>query len=109
MDKVIKDMTKEVLLGTIDTVVSGYLRQRALKGGAEPEDPLDGKWLDPLALAAKSVMDGVLRKEIKGMLQEELSVVHPEKETVMKDYLLEASFIPYFNNVLLKDILRETA
>ena len=54
-------------------------------------------------------MDGVLRKEIKGMLQEELSVIHPEKETVMKDYLLEASFIPYFNNVLLKDILRETA
>ena len=27
----------------------------------------------------------------------------------MKDYLLEASFIPYFNNVLLKDMVRETA
>tara|TARA_B110000285_G_C15089376_1_gene598179 strand:- start:912 stop:1112 length:201 start_codon:yes stop_codon:yes gene_type:complete len=26
MDKVLKDMTKEVLLGTIDTVVSSYLR-----------------------------------------------------------------------------------
>ena len=26
MDKVVKDMAKEVLLGTIDTVVSGYLR-----------------------------------------------------------------------------------
>lgn len=34
---------------------------------------------------------------------------NPNKNTVMKDYLLEASFIPYFNNVLLKDILRETA
>lgn len=36
-------------------------------------------------------------------------MVHEEKDTVLKDYLLEASFIPYFNNVLLKDVVRETA
>jgi hypothetical protein len=28
---------------------------------------------------------------------------------VMKDYLLEASFIPYFNNVMLRNMVRETA
>jgi hypothetical protein len=65
--------------------------------------------LDPLALAAKSVMDGVLRKEIKGIVQNELSVIAPENVTVMKDYLLEASFIPYFNNVMLRNMVRETA
>lgn len=54
-------------------------------------------------------MNDVLRKEIKGMLQNELNVVDDNKDTVMKDYLLEASFIPYFNNVLLKDVVRETA
>ena len=54
-------------------------------------------------------MDGVLRKEIKGIVQNELSVIAPEKDTVMKDYLLEASFIPYFNNVMLRNMVRETA
>jgi hypothetical protein len=109
MDKVVKDMTKEVLLGTIDTVVSQYLRQRALKGGKDPNDPLDGKYLDPLALAANSLMNDVLRKEIRGMLKNELGIVEDKQDTILKDYLLEASFIPYFNNVLLKDIIRETA
>lgn len=54
-------------------------------------------------------MDGVLRKEIKSIVQTELSVIAPEKDTVMKDYLLEASFIPYFNNVMLRNMVRETA
>ena len=107
MDKILYEMTKEVLRDTIDTVVGQYIRKRAMKGIEDPEDIFDAKSLDPLAQATKSVMDGVLRKELTGLLKEELTEVG--EETILKDYVLEASFIPYFNNVLLKQMVEETA
>ena len=41
MDKVLLEMSREVLRETIDTVVSQYLRKRALRGIEDPDDPLD--------------------------------------------------------------------
>ena len=78
-----------------------------MKGIEDPEDIFDAKTDDPLALATKSVIDNVLRKEMRTLLKEELT--HVGEETILKDYVLEASFIPYFNNVLLRQMVEETA
>lgn len=71
------------------------------------EDPLD-QYLDPLTRAAKQVMDDFIRWEIRFILQQEIN--NPQKPgTLMNDYLLEGSFYVWFNNVLLKKLIRDVA
>lgn len=71
MDKVIRDMTKEVLNASINTLVNQFMRQRATRYTRKAidydqnvadhllEDPLESK-LDPLSGVAKSIMDSLI-------------------------------------------------
>ena len=61
MDKVLRNMIREVLNSTIDTLISNYLRKRVL---TEDEDEYYS-YLDPIQMASKSMLDNVMRQEIK--------------------------------------------
>lgn len=107
MDKVMRDMTREVLNSSINTLVNQFMRQRATKYSRKAivydqkaaddllEDPLESK-LDPLSAVAKSIMDSLIKKTLTNMLKEDISDTH-ERGTLGNQYLIEASFISYFN------------
>jgi len=59
------------------------------------EDPLESR-LDPLSAVAKSIMDSLIKKTLANMLKEDISDTF-EKGTLGNQYLIEASFITYFN------------
>jgi len=88
------------------------MRLRALKPGQEDEadDPLENL-LDPLSRASKQVMDDLIRGQIRGLLKHEIcSYGRPGTQgTLMDQYLVEASFQPYFTNHLLRPQVRAVA
>lgn len=105
IEKVIREMAREALSSTIDTLVSNYMRQRVLTG-PELSDPFESslRRFDPVTLAARNMLDKIVREETTKLVKNEIT--HVDKDTIIKDYMLEASFIPYFNNVMMKNMLR---
>ena len=80
MDKVMRDMTREVLNSSINTLVSQFMRKRATKYTSKAiaydqskaddllEDPFESR-LDPLSAVAKSIMDSLIKKTLTNMLK----------------------------------------
>ena len=101
-------MTREALSTTIDNLVSTYMRKRVLTG-PEISDPFESsvRRFDPVTLAARNMLDKIVKEETTKLVKHEIT--HVDKDTVMKDYLMEASFIPYFNNVMLRNVMRHVA
>jgi len=77
------------------------MRKRALGHDRyREEDPLE-QYMDPLSLAAKQVLDDFIRWEIRFILEEEIT--QPNKPgSLINEYMLEASFYPWFNNYLVR-------
>lgn len=108
LDGVLREMAREVVNAAINTMVSQFMRKRAIGPARyEEEDVLDN-YLDPLSLAAKSIMDDLIRWEIRFLLQDEMS--NPNKPgSLLNEYIIEGSFYPWFNNTLVKDQVRAVA
>ena len=53
-------------------------------------------------------MDSVLRQEIRYLLKQELNETQRKGSTI-NDYRIEAQFIPFYNNKLLKPLIFEVA
>ena len=49
------------------------------------------------------MLDDLLRGELTSLVKDELCQV--DKDTILKDYVIEASFIPYFNNVMMRTMI----
>lgn len=81
------------------------MRKRVLSG-PESADPLENsvRRFDPITLVARDMLDSVVKEEVTKLVKSEIG--HVDKDTIMRDYLFEASFIPYFNNIMLKNVLR---
>lgn len=99
-------MTREVISAAVNTTVSHYMRQRALKpsipralefqpNSLEDNDPIDFV-MDPLGRVSRHILDQFLRKELRSFIQEEVTEM-TGKGTVGNDYLVEAFFIPFFS------------
>lgn len=75
----------------------------------DTNDPLEKavRKFDPMGLAASNLLDGLIKREVTSLVKEEICKV--DKDTILNDYLFEARFIPYFNNVLLKNVVKEVA
>ena len=84
------------------------MRKRVLSG-PESDDPLERSVhrFNPVTLAARNILDNVVWEEVVKLVKSEIG--HVDKDTIMRDYLFEASFIPYFNNVMVKNVLRSVA
>ena len=67
--------------------------------------------MDPLSRAGKQVLDDYIRRVIRGMLKEELNYQpnNVKQSSVINDYMMQASFIPYFNNKMIKPLVRGVA
>lgn len=100
-------MTRDVINESVNTMVSQYMRQRATNPNhpraldytpstLDNEDPLD-QVLDPIARVGKSILDDLIRNELRFFIQSEVTEM-TRTGTVGNDYLLEAFFIPYFNH-----------
>ena len=101
-------MTREVINNSINTMVNQFMRKRALGYDRNGEDDVLERYLDPLSLAAKQVLDDFIRWEIRFILDKELTEVN-KPGTLISDYLLEGSFYPWFNNYLMRNEVREVA
>jgi len=53
------------------------------------------------------MLDTVVKEEVTKLVRNEMGNV--DKDTIIKDYLFEASFIPYFSNVMIKNQIRMVA
>lgn len=108
IEGVLRTMLREVLSTTIDSLVSQYMRKRVLSG-PEVTDPLENSVhrFNPVNLAARNMLDKIVREETVKLVKNEIN--HVDKDSIMRDYLFEASFIPYFNNVMLKNVIRGVA
>jgi hypothetical protein len=82
------------------------MHKKALKykdEDAAKQDPFGGPVLDPFTMLTRQMLDDILRREIKGMLRSELNQ-SDKKGTIISNYALEASFIPYFTIMLKKQM-----
>jgi hypothetical protein len=110
MDKVLRDMIRETVSASINTMINQYMRKRALKGRPEDDEDAINNVMDPIGLAARQILDDLLRKQITEVVREEVikpkhnetNSLQTNQRTIMSDYIMEASFINYFTNVLLK-------
>ena len=84
------------------------MRRRVLSG-PEVIDPLENSVhrFNPVNLAARNMLDKIIKEETVKLVKSEIG--HVDKDTIMRDYLFEASFIPFFNNVMLKNVVRGVA
>ena len=59
-------------------------------------------------MAASQILDDVLRKQIKSTLRQEFLEIN-QYGSIINQYMIEASFLPYFTNTLLKPLIWESA
>ena len=110
MEKVIREMLRETINSAINSMINNYMRNRVLNGKPDEDagEPLSNSHsLDPIYRAARSILDDFLRAQIKELIREEL--LTDKKGSFLKGYMIEASFISYFNNKMLRPILRQIA
>ena len=75
MDKVLREMIREVVNASINTMVNQYFRKRQLRitDADDTGDDVLERIMDPLSRAGKQVLDDYIRRVIRGILKEELN------------------------------------
>lgn len=110
MEKVLREMIRETVNSAINSMINNYMRERTLmiKGNPSQEDEVLSNTLDPINRVARQILDDLIRDQYRTVLREE--VLNEQKQgSLMSDYMLEASFIPYFNNRILAPFVRQIA
>ena len=93
MEKVVRDMAKQTLKVTTDSIVNEYLNKRVKSKGLEEHDPM------------RMVVNDLMTKVMRGIVRD---IGKSSLGGVVYDYLIEAQFIGLFNNYYIRREVEHT-